>query len=1115
MDHKAYYEAIRQQDIGEVARDLFGERITREDGRVIYVDCPNHASQSHESLQINKEKETWHCFGCCEGGDLLQLVEFVEYGCVTKGRTGAMPESHRLSRDWLAARVGMAPLAGAASPERQEQAEKTRRVLACLTELAEIYHEKLCANAEIAQWLKLQYGFDEAVLKSQQIGYADNDGIVPMLLDAGYTPAEILATGAFRRCGEQSEDLAPFFENRVTFPYMDAGLARYMIGRKTDRTPDNKYEAGKYKKLPVHDPAAHPGVDPGIHNGHLYNEGALSKPGECTVITEGVTDCISLIAQGIPAVSPCTVNMRVVDMERIIPRLQRFQRTLVCFDQEVSNVGTDRARVLAAALAEHGVAARVVMLPLQEGQVSARQHLGQQYGITDGKSAAQIQKNLLPEAHARVAELLARAKLDINTYFTDGGTLEGFRQAMQSAKTPLEIRIAELEPEVANGAPEAVDRVLEGLLDMPPMERDRHLRLIQDRLGKVVTLDTLRHQLKACDKRRQECQARDERERLLAVDPADRNSCREAVEAALATTEGDHAFAAHAAYEWLLSHGAQFFRTKDHRPFMYFGGYIYWLEALDKGLRRDYLAFMYKQTGIVQTNTRGRDFYEVLVDLAHANATVREPLTWLQTDVVRKIVYFCLANDRNEVAKISPAGVEIILNGSNDDGVVLQASPKMSPVTFNPDADPDAAHLLVKQLILENLACERREATLVVMWASCFLLIEFAGTRPMTRFEGTTESAKTTAAKILSTLIFGEPQQKKSTNAANYADGAVSPAIFLDNLENAQMTDTLISFMLMSVTGIVNEKRKAGTDSGTVCEQTKCLLNTSGIEPLRGDLGEILTRTLLIRFDRDRYGKASFVETEAIAEIKAARDKILSVIMMRTAKVLELLRDGAMAKVMLLLHTALGDHGKRRCNDFFSLMYLMMLAGESDAEIGGGLETIKPAFVECIMGLNETTNAVAVESNPIAAVLATLFNAYRQAAAADRSCEGVRDDDFEDALSTGINVTKFRERYLVTFEDESCISGVLARDLHASLSRIARDFSIPFDMRSGKQLAQRILNDKKVILEAGFDIQEAGKDKNTTLYRIVAAQSGLNCGADGRRPTLGLLAAFAPNGDAA
>jgi len=70
-------------------------------------------------------------------------------------------------------------------------------------------------------------------------------------------------------------------------------------------------------------------------------------------------------------------------------------------------------------------------------------------------------------------------------------------------------------------------------------------------------------------------------------------------------------------------------------------------------------------------------------------------------------------------------------------------------------------------------------------------------------------------------------------------------------------------------------------------------------------------------------------------------------------------------KVMRILHLSLDNHNKRRCNNYLSLMYLMMLAGEPQ---------------ERIASLNCVSLETARESNPIANCFAALFKAYRSRA---------------------------------------------------------------------------------------------------------------------------------------
>ena len=99
---KEYYRRITEIDIGLIARKLLGTHVLHESDRLLQCDCPNHKSQSHRSLHIMLDKQGWYCFGCGVGGDVLQLVEFIQSGQVTRGQSGPMPESHQHARDFLA-----------------------------------------------------------------------------------------------------------------------------------------------------------------------------------------------------------------------------------------------------------------------------------------------------------------------------------------------------------------------------------------------------------------------------------------------------------------------------------------------------------------------------------------------------------------------------------------------------------------------------------------------------------------------------------------------------------------------------------------------------------------------------------------------------------------------------------------------------------------------------------------------------------------------------------------------------------------------------------------------------------------------------------------------------
>jgi hypothetical protein len=1089
---REYYRLVTEMDIGDVARELLPGRITQESGQRLMCDCPNHQSQSRLSLHVMLDKQGWYCFGCGVGGDVLQLVEFIQTGSVTAGQSGPMPDSHRQARDYLAKKAGLPPLSRyGLSQERLAQTEADRafelRVKDALTALAKLYHAKLKESPEVLDWLKSKYALSEETIDDLLIGYADNaSGAVAQLTggEDGFSKRELAATGAFRPTSQ--DGLTPFFERRIVFPYWSRGRVVFMIGRKTPWTPDVGWEQGKYKKLPVHDEHQRPYVADFINNALLFNEDCLlARPGK-VIITEGVTDCLALMQLGLPTVSPVTVRIRAADWERLIPKLRGVETVYICQDNELSQAGLKGALQTARTLAEHKIDTRLVTLPLSETQISARQELTERFGLTASVGPKELAKLLAgrPAEEIQAAEaLLATAKIDVNDYIAAGHTREDFERLLAEASTPIEFGVRSL-PEGAEE--EERNRLLEPILgeisEQSPLEQSRLLKLVQERIGGGVSMATLKEQIRAIQKDRK-VEFRNEKKKAKRMSGAMPGSCRARVDEVLIDTElengaPDYTLAAEAAYDWFTANGAQFFHTLQGEPFMYFDNAIYWMDSPDRGRKRHYAAMLYKHTGMVPTTGGGRTFFEVLPSLAMIRGQVRDHFSWLHTDVASYTVYFNLNNPEHEIAKITPDEIQIMKNGGNEDGIILDGSRKMKPLKFLPDADLEEADRLLVDLLVGNMTCPQGDRFLILSWLSCFLLIDFAGTRPMTRFEGSAGSGKTTASKITSTLLYGEPQHKKATDAANYTDGSQNPLIVLDNIEVKQMTEDLTTFMLTSITGIAKEKRKSGTDSETITERTKCLLNTTGIEPLCGELSEILSRSFVINFDLANQASDCFLESEVISAIQQNRDLIISAIMKRTSHVLAMIRDGAQKQVMRLLHRTMPTHGKRRCNDYLSLMYLMMLAGSEEHEVTTGLEELSPLFIEQIHSINDTSQEMARESNPIATALASLFHAYRNAVELDEKARYGEDDRAN-------HVVGFIERYQVRFENENTMEPVSAGRLLAALRRVGREFNLEFEYKKPAQLGRRISNDLDVIRDAGFDIdrQRNAHTKNFE-YRI-------------------------------
>lgn len=504
---KEYYRQITSVDIGAVARALFGDRITEERGAVIHVDCPVHHSVSGTSLHIELDTQLWRCWGCGISGDVLQLVEFARHGVVTTGVAGVMTESHRDARDWLAEQAGLPKLSHIGLSEVEISALERREVTlqraqAVLTTAAAWYHDRLMENDAMKAWVQTQYAFNDEMLVTYGIGFADLQGLRDHLYGQGYSMEELLASGLFRPndSGEESKVL-PFFNQRVMFPYWSRGRVTYFIGRKCPLTPDDKWESGKYKKLLTHDPEKRPWVAEGIENNQLFNEDCLLARPRQVIITEGITDCLAVMARGFPCISPVTVNIRHDDWARIIPKLQRVKEVVVCQDNELSHAGWKGALSTARQLEAAGIACRIAELPLDDAQRQARAELAERFGIRESLGAQALAGRLAdrsPDEQAAAHRLLNAAKMDLCGFFVAEHTADEFQEIIRTARTALEVAIDALVPEMAPPDREdAVTAILRQIAQRPALEHTPYLKSLRHRLGKEqISMTDLRTALK-------------------------------------------------------------------------------------------------------------------------------------------------------------------------------------------------------------------------------------------------------------------------------------------------------------------------------------------------------------------------------------------------------------------------------------------------------------------------------------------------------------------------------------------------------------------------------------------------------------------------------------------
>jgi len=446
-----YYQRLKQASpIGAVCRKLLAGRITRETGTELFVNCPHHESQSKTSLHVSLDLGLWNCFGCGQGGDVIQLVEFVQTGGTSKSTKGSVSPGHIAARNFLAAQAGMAPLSsGGGAKDAEEQA-----VFSAMTSACEIFHARLVApeSAEVLEWVMAKYGLTKETVVRFKIGWSGGLAVFDEVVALGHASKIVLATGLFNP-SKQGNTVYSCFKKRVVFPYWSGGQVVYAIARKTEWTEENKYEVAKYKKVGLYDEKKRPYVSRCVVNPALFGVDILRERCEEVILTEGVVDAIAALQAGFPAVTPATIRLKRGEAHKVAKTLKQTRMVYIVQDNELSGAGFDGAMETAEVLEEQGVTCKVVEIPPSAACEKARKEFEELLGteLYERFIAAPMQekKALLKaelversEDHTRATDLVLASKIDLCDYLRENPGPDSLKALLEKGIKPIELLIA-------------------------------------------------------------------------------------------------------------------------------------------------------------------------------------------------------------------------------------------------------------------------------------------------------------------------------------------------------------------------------------------------------------------------------------------------------------------------------------------------------------------------------------------------------------------------------------------------------------------------------------------------------------------------------------------------
>ncbi len=321
----------RRNPLGDVV-EASGVQL-RGQGRVRQGVCPFH-EETEGSFTVYADSERWFCFGCGEGGDVLDFVRRVE--------SLDLPEAIvRLNGGVGKGVPGVTVLRPVAvSPPRRTASPSTDPAL--LTAAARFYAGRLRRSPEAQAYLRSR-GIRPETARRLGLGYAPGGGLRAHLAGVGFSPERLRNSGLFTGDGER-------FARMVVVPDLTAGgRVRWLAGRAVDPGRSPRFQAL-------------PGAKP------VLGAGFLGSAPSWTVLTEGLFDWLALAQWGVPACAALGTQ----GAERIAAALRGCSRVFLAFDAD--DAGRSAAERFTQLL---GRRSAVVSLPRETADVAelaARPH---------------------------------------------------------------------------------------------------------------------------------------------------------------------------------------------------------------------------------------------------------------------------------------------------------------------------------------------------------------------------------------------------------------------------------------------------------------------------------------------------------------------------------------------------------------------------------------------------------------------------------------------------------------------------------------------------------------------------------------------------------------------
>lgn len=174
-------------------------------GRTFVCNCPFH-SEKTPSCTIYPEQQSFYCYGCGAGGDVITFIRSME------------------NLSFMEAVELLAKRGGLVIPEDKEEAKRSHirtRILEINRAAANFYYRNLSGNDKTGLIYLAKRNLSPATIKKYALGFAPDawNELAKHLLQKGYSEKELIDAGVCKPA--KKGGIYDVFRNRVMFPIVD------------------------------------------------------------------------------------------------------------------------------------------------------------------------------------------------------------------------------------------------------------------------------------------------------------------------------------------------------------------------------------------------------------------------------------------------------------------------------------------------------------------------------------------------------------------------------------------------------------------------------------------------------------------------------------------------------------------------------------------------------------------------------------------------------------------------------------------------------------------------------------------------------------------------------